>query len=289
MPEKRYYWLKLKEEFFTEPDIKLLKSMPNGKDYVILYLQLQLLSLRSEGILRYKDIIPYTVDMLSTLTDSNVDIVRSAIKVFEKLQLLEIWDDGTIYLSEMQKLIGTESESAERVRRHREQKLALLQCNEQVTKCNTERELEKELDIDKEIEIEKDVRKTTTEPPVAGCPHAEIMDLYNSICTSLPKIVEITEQRRKALKTFWKQHPEIEFFKQFFERVQGSDFLTGRAKEWVASFDWIIKSSNRQKILEGNYDNKGIKNNKSGLPVNMTNFKQREYDNDFYDSLYENG
>ena len=153
MANKKYYWLKLKEDFFSNPDIKLLKSQKDGKDYIILYLQLQLISLRNEGILRHKNILPYTPDMLATLTDTSVGIVKQAVELFISLGMVEQWNDGTLYMSEMQKLIGRESESTERVRRHREiknQQLLPLHCNADVTKSNTE--LEKELEIDKEKE-----------------------------------------------------------------------------------------------------------------------------------------
>lgn len=154
---KRYYWLKLKDTFFDEEDTKLIEAMPNGKDYIIFYLKLQLKSIKTEGLLKYKSLIPYTPEMLATITGTNVDIVKSAIDLFEKLKLIEIWDDGTIYMTTVQALIGSEVDSAERVRRHREKKKLIesckkaLHCNGEVTKSNTE--IEKELDIEKRERI----------------------------------------------------------------------------------------------------------------------------------------
>lgn len=253
---KKYYWLKLKENFFSEPDIKLMKSMPNGKDYVILYLQLQLMSLKSEGILRYKDLIPYTAEMLATLTDTNVDTVKCAVDTFEKLKLVEIWDDGTIYLSEMQKLIGSEGQSAERVRRHREQRKALtppLQCNALETKSNIE--IEKEIELEKEIEKEKDlvVSKDTT----CSSNLLRIVEEWNSLGISPIKKISPSTNRYTLLRARIKEYGEEEILKAI-SNIKTSTFLRGQnSRGWIVSFDWFIKPNNFIKVLEGKYEDKG--------------------------------
>ena len=154
---KKFYWLKLKRDFFKRHDIRIIEEMPNGKDYVLFYLKLLLESIDHEGSLRFSDTIPYNEQMLSVITNTNVDIVRSAMKLFTDLNLIEIFDDQTIFMGEVEKMIGSESESAKRVRRFRENQKALL-CNGGVTKSNTEKEIETEIkkDIDKDIEIERE-------------------------------------------------------------------------------------------------------------------------------------
>jgi predicted phage replisome organizer len=157
---KKFYWLKLKRDFFKRHDIRIIEEMPNGKDYVLFYLKLLLESIDHEGSLRFSDTIPYNEQMLSVITNTNVDIVRSAMKLFTELNLIEIFDDQTIYMGEVEKMIGSESESAGRVRRFRENQKALL-CNGDVTKSNTEKEKEikKDIDIDTDIEIERENEK----------------------------------------------------------------------------------------------------------------------------------
>jgi hypothetical protein len=92
-------------------------------------------------------------------------------------------------------------------------------------------------------------------------PYLKIMELYNSIST-LPKIKEMTKARQETIRVWYKSTPDITIFEDYFKKVQASDFLTGRDGKWLkCGFDWIIKPSNRQKVLEGNYDNK--KNNAS--------------------------
>lgn len=152
---KRFYWLKLKKDFFKRHDIRIIEAMPNGKDYILFYLKLLVESVDHEGNLRFSETIPYNETMLSVITNTNVDIVRSAMKVFTELNMIELLDDSTIYMNEVEKLIGSETSVAERVRRHRENN-KMLQCNTNVTKCNTEKEIEKDIELDKDIDIEKE-------------------------------------------------------------------------------------------------------------------------------------
>lgn len=150
---KKFYWLKLKRDFFKRHDIRIIEEMPNGKDYVLFYLKLLLESIDHEGSLRFSDTIPYNEQMLSVVTNTNIDIVRSAMKLFTELKLMEVLDDATIYMAEVNNMIGSESWSAERVRRFRQKQQALL-CNTDVTSCNEEieKEIKKDLDIDIENE-----------------------------------------------------------------------------------------------------------------------------------------
>jgi len=150
--EKKRYWLKLDKDFLKSSQMKIIRNMPNGKDYIIFYLSLMLESVETVGHLRFTSLVPYNAEMLSAITDTNVDIVRSAIKIFCELGLMQIFDDGTIFIPEVPKITGKESESAERVRKFRaKQKQELLQCNDNVTKSNDNKEKDKEQNINKEI------------------------------------------------------------------------------------------------------------------------------------------
>lgn len=155
---KKFYWLKLRRDFFKRHDIRIIEEMPNGKDYVLFYLKLLLESIDHEGTLRFSDTIPYNENMLSVVTNTNVDIVRSAMKLFTELNLMEVFDDETIYMAEVNNMIGSESWSAQRVRRFRENQKA-LQCNTDVTSCNEEIEEEPDLDTDLDLETKKDKDK----------------------------------------------------------------------------------------------------------------------------------
>ena len=152
---RKFYWLKLKHDFFKRHDIRILEEMENGKDYILFYLKLLLESISHEGQLRFSETIPYNEKMLSVITNTNIDIVRSAMKVLIELKMIEIFDDSTIYMSEVQKLTGCETATARRLREYRQKQKVLQNCsNEQ--KCNTE--IEKE--IEKEIEDIKSDKPT---------------------------------------------------------------------------------------------------------------------------------
>lgn len=118
--DEKFYWLKLDRHFFDRHDIKIVKSMPNGKDYIIFYLQLLCESIDHKGNLMFSDTIPYNEEMLASLTNTNVDIVRSAVKVFSELKMLEIQDTGNIYMTQIEKMIGSETYWAKQKRIERE-------------------------------------------------------------------------------------------------------------------------------------------------------------------------
>lgn len=118
--DKKYYWLKLKRDFFKRHDIQIIESMPNGKDYILFYLKLLCESVDHDGNLRFSQEIPYNEQMLATITNTNIDIVRSAIKVFTQLRMMEIMDDGTYYMAEVQKMLGGETYWAQKKREQRE-------------------------------------------------------------------------------------------------------------------------------------------------------------------------
>ena len=113
---KKYYWLKLKKDFFKRHDIQIIESMPNGKDYVLFYLKLLCESIDHEGNLRFSETIPYNEQMLATITNTNIDIVRNAISMFEQLGMIEIMSDGTYFMNEVNKLVGVETEYAAKKR-----------------------------------------------------------------------------------------------------------------------------------------------------------------------------
>ena len=117
---KRFYWLKLKDNFFEREEIQLIESLPNGKEYVLILLKFMMRAINSEGRLVVKDVIPYNPQMLATVTHSNVDTVRSAIEIFIKFGLMSTLDDGTLYMNEVQALLGSETEFAAKKREYRQ-------------------------------------------------------------------------------------------------------------------------------------------------------------------------
>lgn len=158
---RKFYWLKLNKDFFKRHDIRIIEEMENGKDYILFYLKLLLESVNHEGNLRFSETIPYNEKMLSVITNTNIDIVRSAMKVLIELKMIEILDDSTIYMSEVLKITGSETAAAERMRKSRNKQKLLAECNN-VQNCYTEIEKELEIEIDKEIDNIKSDKPTRT-------------------------------------------------------------------------------------------------------------------------------
>lgn len=162
MENRKFYWLKLKRDFFKRHDIRIIEEMENGKDYLLFYLKMLLESIDHEGELRFSETIPYNEKMLSVITNTNIDIVRSAMKVFIDLKMIEILDDSTIYMTEVLKLTGSETATAERMRKSRKKQKALAECNNVTNECNDVQNCYTE--IEKELELEKDKDNKSDKP-----------------------------------------------------------------------------------------------------------------------------
>ena len=129
--EKRFYWLKLKDNFFQEDAIEWLEEQQNGKEYVLFYLKLCLKSLRNNGVLVRKvgDIlIPYDVAKLAEITKTNPDTVVVAMEILKKIGLVDVYQNGEIYMKCLSDLVGSESASREAVKK-REQRKKLKEAN----------------------------------------------------------------------------------------------------------------------------------------------------------------
>ena len=148
---KKYYWLKLKENFFDEKTTKFLRRLPDGDKLVITYLKMQLKSLKTDGLLKYDRLMPSCEEELALILDEDVNIVKFTIQALLQSNVIEILDDNSIFMIAMQELIGKESQSAERMRKLRERnKLLPSHCDTNVQKCDTEIEKEIELELEKE-------------------------------------------------------------------------------------------------------------------------------------------
>lgn len=145
--QKRYFWLKLKEDWFNGTTEKYLKSLPAGDSLLITYLKIQLMSLKTEGFLKYERLLPSAEEEIAMLIDEPVNNVRLLINVLLKTGAIERLDDNSLYLLSLQNLIGSEGSSTDRVRRFRERQKA-LQCN------NNQLQIEGEISSNYELDNE---------------------------------------------------------------------------------------------------------------------------------------
>ena len=151
--DTKFYWLQLKEDFFEDDAIEWLEEQkPNGRDYAYFYLKLCLKSLKSNGVLVRKVgkiLIPYDNQKLAELTKMDFDTVTVAMELLKKIGLIQILENGEIYINQLENLIGSKSVGAFKKQQQR------LLSGQKEDKCppKIEIELEKEKEIEKEIDV----------------------------------------------------------------------------------------------------------------------------------------
>ena len=168
---RKYYYLKLKENYFDDDSIVLLESMQDGVLYSNILLKLYLKSLKHGGRLQLDEDIPYTAQMIATITRQQIGTVERALQIFLKLGLVEVLDSGTFYMSNIELLIGQSSTEAERKRAARLQNKALSAPRTNGGHLSDIRPPEIEIELEKEIEIKRD-REGTPRPrlwPLPEC------------------------------------------------------------------------------------------------------------------------
>ena len=163
---KKYYYLRLKDNFFDSDELKILESMKDGYLYSNILLKLYLRSLKNDGKLVVNERIPYSADMLASVTGHQVGTIKQALSVFKDLGLIDVLDNGAIYMLDIQNFIGKGSSEADRKREYRqriETDRTNVQTNLRQISDKNPPEIEKELE--KDIEIEKEIHssaKSTT-------------------------------------------------------------------------------------------------------------------------------
>ena len=155
---KRYYWIQLTPDFFKSKEMKLLRKIAGGDTHTIIYLKMMLISLEDGGCIYYDGLADNLAEEIALMIDENVEDIKITLLFLESKGLLTRKNDRDYFLEQVPEMVGSETASARRVRKFRENQIA-LQCNNDVTKRNGDIDIEKDIDT----EIEKDV----DENPVA--------------------------------------------------------------------------------------------------------------------------
>ena len=153
LKNKRYFWIQLTQDFFKSKEMKLLRKIAGGDTHTIIYLKMMLISLEDGGRIYYDGLADNLAEELSLVIDENIEDIKITLIFLESKGLLTKNSDRDYFLEQVPEMVGSETASARRVRKFRENKLA-LQCNNDVTKRNGDIDIEK--DIDTEIDIDKD-------------------------------------------------------------------------------------------------------------------------------------
>lgn len=240
----KFYWLQLREEFFESDEIDWLEEQPNGPAQVLFYLKLCLKSLKTDGLLVRKVgqmLIPYDAEKLAVFTKTDVNTVQCAIVNLKMCGLVEVLEDGTLFLSHLTNLIGSQSVGAmkrqqQRARQKEAKNVSLTNTRQVDDKCRDkcppeyrDKRLETRREdkggnsaplddydlIADEVGSEFDVVEPPPEPPACNeekdqgsrmppCPYDRIVTLYHEILPELPRVATLTSKRRSWITARWR-------------------------------------------------------------------------------------
>ncbi len=229
---KKYYYLKLKENFFDREEIKVIRGMDKGDTYINIMLEMYLRSLKRGGQLMMTDTIPFNLNTLSSVLSRPVDEVKFAIDTFQQFGLVDMLDSGAMFMSDIENFIGHGSSEAERKAKYRkrikDEKATLGHCPDD---CPPELELE----LERELEIKTDIEiKRATPAPKGG------LDL-SKYSSGITLSVESYETHLKALGKGYKKTPHA-----------WSLFL-GKVDKFISSYGEQVTIECINSAIEGNW------------------------------------
>ena len=242
-------WIKITTDMFDNRKIKHLRKLPEGNNIVLIWVMLLTMAGRCNagGMIFLTENIPYTAKMLADELGFEENTVQLALQMLERFEM--IFTDGEYFSIagwvEHQNIEGMDKiREQNRLRQAKfKEKRKLLAGN--VT-GNVTLTLGNATEEDKDKEEDKEER----------IDYIGIKDTFNTTCPSYPSIRTLSESRKKAIKARLNTYTLDEIF-EAFRKAEASDFLKGKNdRNWIATFDWIMKDANIAKILDGNYDNK---------------------------------
>ena len=189
---KRYYWIQLAQDFFKSKEMKLLRKIAGGDTHTIIYLKMMLISLEDGGHIYYDGLADNLAEEIALVIDENVEDIKITLIFLESKGLLTKINDRDYFLEQVPEMVGSETASTRRSRKHRE--LRGLHCNTIATTCNGDIDIEKDIEKDIDTEIEKDVDEN---------PVALIVEEYQS------RIAQLDGTQFEILKEFITFSPAV--------------------------------------------------------------------------------
>lgn len=217
---KKYYYMRLNENYFDSDTQVLLESMPDGYLYSNILLKLYLKSLKNDGRLMFNDKIPYSPQMIATITRHQIGTVEKALKIFKDLNIIDLIDTGAIYMLDIQNFIGKSNTEADRKRAYR--KRIEEEKGQMSLKCPLEIEKEIELEKEKEIDIEKDINIISPAKAEPHIPYKEIIEYLNNRVGTNYK--HTTNKTRDLIKARFNEGFTLEDFKEVIDK---------KSMEWI--------------------------------------------------------
>lgn len=264
---KKYFWLKLKDNFFKQKSIKKLRKMAGGDTFTIIYLKMQLLSLTNEGKLYYEGVEDNFVEELALELDENVEDIQMTVLYLQKNNLIEFGELPDEYiLPEVVGSIGSETAAAERKRqqRAREREKLLLEnkkCDNVTTKSqlvtNSHTEIEKDIEIDKEIEKDIDIEREKKN---------HLLSLsYKEKLTELKKIImKATNSNEHQVNLVFQPSRYQNIIDDLLLNIYNSDYLQGETDK-IPPLSTYTTESQINKIMAGFYKTHNKAKDKTGI------------------------
>lgn len=280
---KKYYYLKLKENFFESDELKILQAMPDGYLYSDILLKLYLKSLRNNGKLMYRDVIPYTSSIIATLTGHQVGTIEKAIETFQKLGLVEVLDNGAIFLLDIQNFIGQSSTEADRQREYyntiKAEKMRIAEVKDKKSSKKSYKKSSKNSlpeirdkrleNRDKSIDIYTVSKDTVSQTDVQQSDIEQVITAWNNLGLSQISKITAASKRGQGLKARIREYG-VDKVLEAISNISHSTFLRGGNKTgWTITLDWLVKPNNFPKVLENQYVDKTNDNSETrASPIN---------------------
>ncbi len=213
---KKYYYLRLKDNFFDSDELKILESMKDGYLYSNILLKLYLRSLKNDGKLVVNERIPYSADMLASVTGHQVGTIKQALSIFKDLGLIDVLDNGAIYMLDIQNFIGKGSSEADRKREYR-QRIETDRTNVQTNlrQISEKSPPEIEIELEKEIEI-----KNIHSPAKQDNTPKEVYEIIDYLNLKTGKSYKHTTKKTQSLiKARLNEHFTIDDFKKVIDNM----------------------------------------------------------------------
>lgn len=275
MANKRYYWLKLYDDFFSSLRIKKLRKLAGGDTYLAIYLKMQLLAMKSDGILKWSGLEDDFTSELALELDEEPENIKVTLAYLLSCGLAETDDSINYFFPFAVSNVGSESTVAQRVRDYRKKakEEALNEAeNNAVTPllhCNTEKEIEKDTRGKRQ---EEDIEADVTAPNGAVCRTGDVrrvVEAWNSL--GINPIMKITgsSTRGGMLRARISEYG-VDAVVNAIAQINDSSFLKGQNKSgWTVSFDWFVRPNNFLKVMEGRYSDSphGSQPTHNGVPV----------------------
>jgi len=280
---KKYYYLKLKDNFFGSDEMMILETLQDGFLYSNILIKMYLRSLKNDGVLMINNKIPYNAQALAKVTGHSVGTIEKAIKIFQELGLIEILDSGAIFMMDIHSFIGKSSTEADRIRAFR-------------TRAETEKKEQKKLSNSNNV--------------------TNVREMYDKRTPEIEIEIEIEKERERDNMSGAKictEPTEDIFIKLLLNDNSEFPISKNQVKEWIELYPavnvdrelkkmkgWLSANRKRRKTKSGiirfvnawlarQQDKPHIINsvNQINKSTNVANFEQRQYDEDYLNGMID--